>query len=198
MASNSTSTNKICSLCQQFMQKETRGAKNMTCSSCTNAIHVNCLYFSEREKPWTCDQCLFPPPITSKQDSQLNFDGKIENIDTICSNGNPSLIDIVGIIKGMILSQQFIAHKFDDNIEAIRQIQSENIYLKSTVNDLTKVNHLEEQINEINQQKLKNHIVISGIPTNLHEKNTDLISSIGAVLKTEIKPLHYDEIFSFP
>lgn len=189
MAGNSTSTKKICSLCQQSMQKETTGAKNITCSSCTNAIHINCLHFSERDKPLTCDQCLFPPPLTSKPDSQPNFDGMIKNIDTICSNGNPSLIDVVSIMKGMIISQQFIAHKFDNNIEAIRKIQSENVYLKSTVNDLnSKVNHLEEQVNKINQQKLKNHIVITGIPTNLHEKNKNLISSIGTVLKIEIKP----------
>lgn len=180
-----TQHKQICFNCNSVITI-TRNTKIICCTQCQNISHSQCIDESEgNENNWKCNTCTLHTKTNQKPNNKnknLNFTQLLDQVEICTQKEEPSNKDIINIMKGMIESQQFLSYKFDSFESAVKSLQKENNILKSTVSNLeTRIDYLETEINKIQQQKLNNHIVITGIPTT---EDTNINQSISKIMDT--------------
>ena len=125
-----------------------------------------------------------------------NIEEGTRNIEYIFEYENPSIKDILTILKEIFNSQQFIATKYDEVI-------NRNLELVNKCDKIKKENQeLKEELQLIKQKVQRNEmylnekkIEIHGIPTGENEDLNEIIQNIGKNFDHPIKKEEIDDIY---
>lgn len=117
-------------------------------------------------------------------------------IEEIFKYENPSIKDVLTILKEIHSSQQFIAAKYDEMITT-------NLELQSTCNKLIienadlkeEIKGLKQDLREIEKRTNEKKIEIQGIPKVKDENLNEIIAKIGEAFNVAIKTEDIDEIY---
>lgn len=139
-------------------------------------------------QPSTPNMNLARTPPNMQNNTPL-FD---QHADILNNKDEPSNKDLMNVMKTILKSQEFISNQFDEFRGNVRQLQEENHHLKTSVNKLedkvqvmeNEIDTMQSELNKIQQEKLANHLVITGIPTDQHPLT--IINTIGKILKTDL------------
>lgn len=115
-----------------------------------------------------------------------------QQTDILYEKTEPTNSDLMRIMQTIQQSQEFISNRFDEFNGTVRQLQDENLLLKSNVNKLehkmqlmeNELGTIQSELNKIQQEKLNNQIVITGIPT--EQNPSTIIPAIASILKIEL------------
>lgn len=126
----------------------------------------------------------------------INKSSSNETIDEILKYEDPSIRDILTVLKEIHSSQQFMAVKYDELITRHLELQNvcssltkQNEILKTEIKELTKdIRYIE---NHANEKKIE----VQGIPKIQNENLEQIIIKIGAAFNEEIKKEDIDEIY---
>lgn len=134
----------------------------------------------------------------SKEDKSPTTEDKqaIETIENIFTNQNPTIKDVLVVLKEIFMSQQFIASKYDE-------LLSRNLELELLCNKLTNENSkLKTDVEELKQETerigntLNDHkIEIKGIPYKQNENITEIVKKIAENLDNPIKTEDIDNAY---
>lgn len=121
---------------------------------------------------------------------------EIEKIEDIFSYENPTIKDILVILKEIFVSQQFIANKYDElltrNLEletVCNKLTNENLILKS------ELKMVKEDMQRIDNNSNNCKIEIHGIPQQQNENINEIILKIAENFDQQIKTEDIDEAY---
>lgn len=193
-----------CAKCNKLVNKKNPG---LQCIKCNKWIHGPCgnltteqlsTLFSTESADWKCQNCVgsakpkrlsFIMPDPEEDD---NTDSEIAPIDpTVNSMTKQMLVEIKREIRQMMREElqsilQFYSDKIDDYEIKMKALDNQCIQLNNIYKNLSlKNNVLEQKINSLEQQQLKNIIEIHGIKEQEKEDVTSLSQSVCIKLNLE-------------
>lgn len=114
-----------------------------------------------------------------------------ENPFNLIDKDNPTMKDLYNILTDLVQSFNFLAESNDEFKTRIKQLEDENKSLKNETEQLhRRVQYIEADYYNEQQQKLQNHITLHGIPQQKPEEITNTVIKIGQILKVDITPLN--------
>lgn len=124
------------------------------------------------------------------------------NMDRIAIN---FLKIMAAVVIDIRKAQQFQSSQLDDLVKRNQDMKDENITLKKRLASLEdknsslehKINNLEKNFDELQQAKIKNNIVLAGLPHNL-EKLEDQVLNIAKIIKSEISKEDISQVTLLP
>lgn len=127
---------------------------------------------------------------TTKNGADNQFDSQLNLID----DENPTIKDVYKVLKGMSKSLSFLAEGYEEFKNKIITLETENKNLKATSEQLNKrLQYLETDYYNEQQQKLQNYITIHGIP---QIKNEEVINTVIKIAEKLNVKIEQDDIIS--
>lgn len=170
------------------------------CSSCKRNYDYVCAGISEKtyrskgadyKKQWKCPHyCRRPTPSSTPTEEKQNIE----------LNNNPSLTDVMVLLKDLKNSVDFQSAKHDDFMGELRKIKKENDIRDKEIKSLKDENRflhnelkkIKEDVAGLNQQTKEKSIEIHGIEEEREEKLESVVNDLAQKLKL---PTNYDTIY---
>lgn len=182
-ASSDTNKETDCNVCNTPIPN-LRSKQTNKCYNCNAVAHLKCTKVNNSD-PFQCGPCS-SSAIDAYDIERPNLAEYINQADEL--SNKPSNRDIITLMKGILQSQDFVAHQFDQYKANIQAISQENKILKQSVAELeSRIVLLENGINIVQQKELQNKFLITGLPINENLEPKVIIRNIGNILNVPIQ-----------
>lgn len=201
---------KSCNICSNKITDNR--FPGIECAGCQLMFHGKCVKISsemfegikEGLIVWNCSSCR---PRTRRSTVVYSEDPPvIPSAGSSNNDSNESIVILKNLrqrLESMEKSLQFISSCQDDLKLELRTLNKENISIKEKLHKLEgityeqekRINNLEILADIINQEKLKNNIIITGLPSNLENK-VSVVEQIAKKLNVEIPANDIDQNIS--
>lgn len=120
----------------------------------------------------------------------------LTEIGDIFSSKNPSLRDVLCVLKEIFISQQFLSVKYDEHIKknmeliaTCQALSNENIKLKEEIKEI------KETVNRLTNNLIEKKIEIQGVPHNEDENIIEIVMKIANNFNIKVNETDIDDAY---